>query len=311
MSALILWAIPASMLYTGRYSDAPAVRLVMRGLDSLKVGLLEEAERRAQEALEVARWGSHPVGEGMAALVLSNIYWMTGRIQPALDRAKRAREIFKQQAAPDQRHNEAVAALNLGLVYHLMGNYSGALNEYYTARQWLDTARQHWTDQKEEEQKKRCDHLMEWIEHLIERLIESAPLERQPTLFFPVGSADGAKAALWGEYSRDTSLLLDGKTLRIVPLQDRLVVLTADCCVFPVPPQMHPMIQAQAGQVSDYVLAQLGDPLPGDPFHISLDSQGILNFLRQPDGHIIGTVQPVRILGGVKPQNYRPIALLI
>ncbi len=311
MSDQTLWAIPASMLYIGRDSDAPAIRLVMQGLDSLKAGYLEEAERRAQEALEVARWGRHPVGEGMAALVLSNIYWGTGRIHPAFERARQSRQIFKQQPAPDQRHNEAVAALNLGLVYHLMGNYSRALNEYYAAQQMLDIARQHWTAQKETEQGERCVQLMQWVEHLIERLIEYAPLERQLTLFFPVGFADGARATLWGEYSRGTSLFLDGKTLQIVSLRDRLV-LTADCCVFPVPPQVQQTIQAQIGRSGNYILAQPGAPLPGDPFYISLDSQGILSFHRQPDGTIIfEVVQSARILGGVKPKNYRPIGLVI
>lgn len=304
----IFWAIPASALYTGRDSDAPAVRLVLRGLDALKAGHLNDAERLAQEALETARKGHHALGEGIAALFLSNLAWGINRTQQALELAQRAREVLKQQPSPDQRHNEAIAALNLGLVRHLMGDHTGALNEYYAARQLLNTAHQYWTRQKKLEQVQQCEQFIQWVEHLTERLIDPAPHARGLTLLLPVPFANGATATLWGEYDRDASLILDGKTLQVVPLRDWLV-LTTDCCVFPVPdPQVHRLIQQQSGKDGDYILAQPGDPLPGDPFYISVDSQGITSFIYQPGGPVITTVQPVRILGGAQ---YRPVALAV
>jgi tetratricopeptide (TPR) repeat protein len=307
----ILWAIPASALYIGRHSGMPAVRLVVRGLDALKAGHLDDAERLARDALETARKGRHSLGEGMAALLLSNLYWGLGRTQPALDMARQAREVFRRQPGPDQRHNEAVSALNLGLVRHLMEDYTGALNEYHDARQLLDNASQYWITQKETEQADLCEQLQQWAEHLIERLTDSPSRERALTLFLPVHFADGAKASLWGEYARDASLILDGKTLRILPLRDWLV-LTADCCVFPVPdPQMHQLIQQQVGEDGDYILAQPGDPLPDDPFYISVDSQGITEFIRQQDGTVMATIQLVRIIGGPAPTRYRPVALAV
>ena len=193
----ILWAIPASALYIGRHSGMPAVRLVVRGLDALKAGHLDDAERLARDALETARKGRHSLGEGMAALLLSNLYWGLGRTQPALDMARQAREVFRRQPGPDQRHNEAVSALNLGLVRHLMGDYTGALNEYHDARQLLDNASQYWITQKETEQADLCEQLQQWAEHLIERLTDSPSHERALTLFLPVHFADGAKASLW------------------------------------------------------------------------------------------------------------------
>jgi len=322
-SAWIFWAIPASALYTGRDSDVPVVRLVIRGLDALKAGRLDEAERLAREALDTARKGRRLLSEtareeryppcgGMAALLLSNLYWGTGRTQPALELALQAREVFQQQPSPDQWHNEAIAVLNLGLVYHLTGEYAGALNEYYSARQLLDKASQHWITHKEMEQANLCERLKQWIDHLTGRLIESAPHERRLTLFLPVGFTDGAEASLWGEYARDASLILDGKTLRVVPFQDWLV-LTADCCVFPVPddPQVHQLIQQRVGEDGDYILAQPGNPLPGDPFYISVDAQGITEFIRQRDGAVITMVQLVRIIGGPGPARYRPVALAV
>jgi len=308
----IFWAIPASALYTGRDSDAPAVRLVVRGLDALKAGRLDEAERLAWEALETALKGGDPLGEGMAALFLSNLCWGTGRTQPALDLARRAREVFRRQPGPDQRHNQAVAALNLGLVRHLMGDHTGALNEYHAARQLLDDASQHWITQKEMEQANLCERLKQWIDHLTGRLIESAPHERRLTLFLPVGFADGVPAALWGEHARDASLLVGGKTLRVAPLRDWLV-LTPDCCVFPLPDdsQVHQLIQQQVGEDGDYILAQPGEPLPDDPFYISVNPQGITKFIRQQDGIVIATVQLVRIIGGPGPARYRPVALAV
>lgn len=307
----IFWAIPASALYIGRDSDAPAIRLVLRGLEVLKAGRLEDAERLAQEALEAARKGHHALGEGIAAVFSSSLYWGTNRTEPALRLAQRARDLLKQQPGPDQRHNEAIAALNLGLVCHLMGDYAGALNEYYAARQLLDTAHQYWTGQKELEQARRCEHLIQWVEHLTERLIDSAPHERALTLFLPVPFANGATATLWGEYDRDASLILDGKTLRIIPMRDRLI-LTADCYVFSVPKDspVHRLIQEQVGEDGDHILAQPGEPLPDDPFHISLDPEGILKFVRQQDGAIIGEPQTVRILGGTSLARYRPVAVI-
>lgn len=306
----IFWAIPASALYTGRDSDAPAVRLVLRGLDALKGGHLNDAERLAQEALETARKGHHFLGEGIAALFLSNLSWGTNRAEQALRLAQRARDLLKQQPSPDQRHNEAIAALNLGLVRHLMADYTGALNEYYAARQLLDAAHQYWTGQKRLEQVQQCEQIIQWVDHLIERLIDSAPHERALTLFLPVSFANGATAALWGEYGWDTSLILDGRTLGILPLGDWLI-LTIDCCVFPVPdPQVRWLIQQQVGKAGDHILALPGEPLPDDPFYISLDSQGITRFIRR-DGTIIAEVQMVRILGGPAPARYRPVAAAV
>ncbi len=308
----ILWAIPASALYTGRDSGMPAVRLVVRGLDALKSGHLDDAERFAKDALDTARKGRHSLGEGMAALLLSNLYWGLGRTQPALDLARQAREVFRRQPGPDQRHNEAVSALNLGLVCHLMGDYTGALNEYHDARQLLDSAFQYWTTRKETEQADLCEQLQQWTDHLTERLTESASHERALTLFLPVHFVDGAIATLWGEYARDASLLLDGRTLRFIPLRDWLV-LTADCCVFSVPddPQVHHLIQQQVKKDGDYILAQPGDPLPDDPFYISVGLQGVTEFIRQRDGTVIATVQLVRIIGGPGPTRYRPVALAV
>jgi len=104
-------------------------------------------------------------------------------------------------------------------------------------------------------------------------------------------------------------LILDGKTLRIVPLRDWLV-LTSDCCVFPLPDdsQVHQLIQQQVGEDGDYILAQPGEPLPDDPFYISVNPQGITEFIRQRDGTVIATVQPLRILGTAQ---YRPLALAV
>ncbi len=309
MANLILWAIPISALYTESSQDIPSVQIVIRALDLLKAGNLEAAERLLEEALNVARQGHHPIGEGMAALCLSNIYWETNRLQQAHYLARKAREIFRQQPAPDQRHNEAIATFNLGLVRHLSGDM-GALNEYYAAQELLDKARRYWVEHNRRERVNQCDQLAKWIQHLIERLGRSDPYQRSLTLFLPIIFADGATATLWGEHSRDVALILNGKTLQVVPLRNWLV-LTADCCVFPIPLQLRPQIQLPSGKVGDYVLTHPGDPLPGDQFYIALDSQGITQFIRHPDGRVVATEQGLRIIGGARQQNYRPIALLI
>jgi len=225
--------------------------------------------------------------------------------------ARRAREVFQQQPGPDQRHNEAIAVLNLGLVYHLTGEYAGALNEYYRAQQLLANASQHWVTKNEMEQANLCERLKQWTDHLTERLTESTSHERALTLFLPVHFVDGAIATLWGEYARDASLLLDGRTLRFIPLRDWLV-LTTDCWVFPLPDdsQVHQLIQQQVGEDGDYILTRPGDPLPDDPFYISPGGDD-LKFIRQSDGTIIGTLTSGRVLGGAGPARYCPLALAI
>lgn len=310
MASQILWAIPISALYIENHQDSPAIRMLLRALDLLKGGNLGEAERLAQEALEVARRGHHPIGEGMAALYLSNIYWGTGRALLARDLARRARDVFRQQTSRDQRHNEAIATLNLALVLHLTGDHFEALNEYGAAQQLLDTARQHWVKHNRGEQVSQCEQLGKWTEHLTERLITSTPPYRNLTLFLPIRAANGTTATLWGEYARDAAVLLDGRTLKAVPVRDPLV-LTTDCCIFPIPPQVWQQIQIPSGQTGDYALTRPGDPLPGDPFYIALDGQGTTQFIRQLDGRVVGTLQGVRIIGGMGQQNYRPIAVLI
>lgn len=301
MASRILWAIPISMLYTEDARRFPAVQMVLRALDLLKAGNLGEAEQLMQKALEVAHRGHHSVSEGIAALGLSNLYWGTGRALLACDLARRARHVFRQQANHDQRHNEAVAAFNLGLVHHLIGDHFEALNEYQAAQQLLDTARQHWVKHNKGKQVSQCDQLEKWIKHLTDRLITSAPLQRNLTLFLPVSFANGATATLWGEYARDASVILGERTLRAVPLQEWLV-LTADCCVFPIPPQVWQEVHLPSGQTGDYALVQPGDSLPDSPFGISGD------FIRLSNGRVIPTGKSHRIIGG---GNYRPIALLI
>lgn len=323
MASQILWAIPISVLYTESGQDFPAVRMLTRALDLLKVGNLGEAERLMQEALEVARRGHHPIGEGMAALCLSNIYWGTfwgtGRALLARDLALRACDVFGRQAGRDQRHNEAVATFNLGLVHHLTGDHFEALNKYYAAQQLLDTARRYWVRRNQTDRVTQCDQLETWVQRLVERLITSNPHQRSLALFLPIGFADGAMATLWGEYGRDVSVILDKqRTLKASPLR-RWLALTADCCVFPIPLQVWQQVHLPSGKTGNYALTHPGDPLKDDPFYISLDKQDednqlIIRFRRQPDGKIVAEVQDVRIIGGTgqrSHQNYRPIALLI
>lgn len=311
MSYRVFWAIPASILYTGRDTDTPAVQWVIRGLELLTEGNPEKAEPLFIEALEIARHGHHSLGKGMAALCLTNLYWGTGRLLQAHELAHQAYKIFQKQSGPDQRHNEAAAAFNLGLVHHLMGDLLEAINDYHQAQQALTSAHQYWVACKEYRRADQCIQLGRWIDHLLQTVLTSAPDERKPTLFLPIHLADGGTATLWGQHGQGVSLIVDGKTLQVSPLYpQKWLVLTADCCVFPLPDEMHPPIQQEFGQDGDYVLAQPGDPLPGDPFYISQDDQGITTFVR--DKTIIGTVQTPRILGGAgSEQKYRPVALAV
>ncbi len=64
---------------------------------------------------------------------LSEVQRETGRLGPALQSAREAYHILQRQPPMLQRHNEALAAYNLGLLHHLLGNRPEALNWYDTA----------------------------------------------------------------------------------------------------------------------------------------------------------------------------------
>ncbi|MCS7178843.1 MAG: tetratricopeptide repeat protein [Anaerolineae bacterium] len=307
----ISWDIPASLLYTGRDQDAPAVQLVIRGLEFLRKGRLEEAAQVAQEALEVARRGHHSIGEGMAALCLSNIYWGTAAFGPALRLALQAYEVFRRQPAPDQRQNEAVAAFNLGLVHHLMGNHAEALNGYYAARQALATALQHWVTHKLHQRAYQCIQLRGWIQQLMQALIGPAPQKKELTILMPVGFVDSGTATLtgveMGGYLLGVSFCIDGKTLRLIPLQEPLT-FSSDCCVFPIPDPAQQPIREVVGEEANYVLAQPDSPMPTDPFYIS-DGPDYIEFVMR-GGKVAGKIHKARVLGGTGPAQYRPIGLI-
>lgn len=279
MSHLILWgAVLTSMLYTGRDQGAPSVQLAMRGLDMLKEGQVERAEQMFTDALKVAQKGQHPRGEGMAALCLSNMYWGMGLTSPPVrDFARKAYEIFAQQASIDQRHNEAIAAFNLGLIHQFIGDHVEAINKYYIARQVLVTAYQHWVAYKEQKQAYRCFQLGKWIEHLMERLVGSAPDERKVSFFIPIEIKNHGTAILWSDNLRVVSVLIDRSTFQVNPLQEFLV-LTADCCVFPIPDPAHQPIQEEIGKDGEYILARKEAPIPERTFYV-METNGDFDFV--------------------------------
>lgn len=307
----ISWDIPASLLYTGRDHDTPAVQLVVQSLAFLRKGRLEEAEEVARESLEVARRGHHSIGEGMAALCLSNIYWGTDRAGPALRLAYQAYETFGRQSALDQRHNEAIAAFNLGLVHHLIGNYTEALNGYHAAYRVLNVAYDHWVTAKENQRAYQCSQLKKWVEQLKSTLISSAPQKTEPTVLIPVSIADSGTATLTGVevegYLLGVSLSIDGRALRLLPLQEPLI-FASDCCIFPVPDPAHQPLREILGEDASHILAQPDTPVPTDPFYIS-DGPDFITFTLK-SGKAIGTIRKARVLGGTGPAQYRPIGLL-
>jgi len=160
----------------------------------LAAGKLREAERCARDAQESSRKARAHVDQAQALIHLSEVYREMGKLGPALRAARQAYDILRRQPGLAQRHNEAVAAYDLGLVHQLLGNEMDALNWYQTAHHLFELAREYWAAHRDGARVRVCVRLQRWIANLSDCVTQ----DRQyggyhSTLIIParlVGNAD-------------------------------------------------------------------------------------------------------------------------
>jgi len=231
-------------------------------------GDLKEAERLAQEARESSREARAHVEHAAALTRLSEIYRQLGKLGPALRCARQTYDILQRQPGLVQRHNEAVAAYNLGLIHHLLGNEVDALNWYQTARRLFELAREFWAAHKDTQRVRACAQLERWIASLSGCLTHDRQRDGfHSSVIIParlIGSGESffslAKLRVSG-YLLGQQLVIGERSFQVhtlsssgrPTLKERLMISEEEYAVFELPEPACSQVGAQAG---DYVLAQ-------------------------------------------------------
>lgn len=319
MIYLLCEQTPSSLLYIEEI-DAPATLLIQKSLAHLKEGDFRGAEARAQEALAVARQGRNPLEQAMASLCLSDIYRNTNRLGPALQMALQAYEGFQRLSSLVQRYNEGIAAYNLGLIHHLMGESAKALNWYATARQRLVRAKGYWSGRRMESLARRCEYVEACITRLSEILTAPERRPEDPTAVILVVSDDDiptvTEIGIEG-FRPGGNLWVDGRTVQVIAPSDQVtLILDQNCRIFRIPEDVPDDVCARIGvQRGDYALARREeDPQIGVIYIAKTGTDtDFVEFYRDTNGRVNGKSVTGRILGGFGPSDlptYRPLAFL-
>lgn len=313
---------PFALFYHREPSDF-ARRLLERAEQRRRAGELREAELYAHQARQHSHEARAYIDQAASLVLLSDIYREMGKLGPALRSAREAYEVLQRQPGLDQRHNEAVAAYNLGLIHHLLGNDVEALNWYQNARQMLDLAREHWAAQKELSLMNACQRLSRWVAELSESLShEEGRGGLQFSLILParlMGSKDGqlsvAKLKLDGLLP-EPNLRIGDRTFELHPFPGKPAVVHPgeSYLIFEVPEQIGSRFGARRG---DCILARrVSDWGTGGGYYLLNGAAGLDagQFHRDGTGKVFfQSLITGRVIGGIEGGDfsvYDPLALL-
>lgn len=165
--------IPTALLYLEQTSP-----LVQRLLSYCRSALREQrwqhAQLCAQDVINLCLETGDHTGEALALVHLADFYGDVGELGEALECCVRAHKLFHQQAAPVQRHNEAVAAYMLGLLSESQSTgFTAALGWYQEAVQLFGVAREYWATINDSPKVKLCSELRSNLEKRIEQMLNS------------------------------------------------------------------------------------------------------------------------------------------
>jgi tetratricopeptide (TPR) repeat protein len=105
----------------------------------------KKAEGQIKATLKFCRESDDQISIALAQLHLALFYAEVGEIDQAVQNCEEAYRRFQRQPYLIQRHNEALAAYALGLLYELfLSNRGKALYWYQEALRLLDMARNYW-----------------------------------------------------------------------------------------------------------------------------------------------------------------------
>ena len=312
---------PSALFHHGAFRE-PVQRLLERADRCWLAGDLKGAERYAQEARLSSREVWAHVEEAAALIRLSDVYREMGRLGPALRSAREAYDLLSRQPGLVQRHNEGVAAYNLGVIHHLLGNEVEALNWYQTARQVLKLAREYWAARKGTDLVRTCRRLEQWIAELSDSLTrEEGRGGLLSTLILPaqlIGDGDGhasvTELRVEG-YLLGPRLVIGDRSFQVHPLTGGSVIIRAGEVyrVFEIPEEACPPTGARKG---DYVLMRQAEPEGPDRDWGVLEGEAGPDFghFRREEGRVsFESWTTGRVIGGLEGGDfslYAPLALL-
>jgi tetratricopeptide (TPR) repeat protein len=314
--------VPSRLLHTEGFRDF-SCRLLDQALDCREKGEWERAEQTASNARDSSREKRAHAEQAAALIHLADIYRERGRLGPALRHAQEAHEILNRQASLTQRHNEAVAAYNLGLIHHLLGNDGDALNWYQTAQRGFEEARKRWATRKETGWVRTCIVMEEWIRNLSESLTRVEDRDGLlSTFIIPAQLVEGHNGNLGtaelrvNGYRLGRQLEIGDRTFQVRPVKRSGVILQPedDYRIFEIPADVCLQIGAKKG---DCVLAERRDKEdPKAPYCVVEGGAGpdFGRFRRNSSGAVeFYSVTTKRVIGGVSGSDfpiYYPVARL-
>ncbi len=309
---------PSALLYTANL-PAFAQELLQRAGEHRQAGDWERAERCARDARQYFEQAHDQAGVAVALIHLADIHRERGQTGLLLAEAQEAYHLLQAHPALEQRHNEAVAAYNLGLVHYLLGNNSQARAWHRTAQEAFETARKTlWLPRRELDWAGRCVEMRERLEAMNKALVYPAALPRRTVV--SKNSTFSTAQLSASDYVLGQQLTIGGATFQVYSLtgSDVAIVPDGEYHVIKAPPQACLLIGARAG---DYMLARetkKKDPFvpysiariegefalghferdPADParwFFLSVDARTIGGSGEAPLYHPIALLRPTRL----------------
>lgn len=316
--------VPSALLYRETLSPT-ACQLLERADKCRQLGDMRVVERKLDKLRRSSQRGRMHIEHAIALICLSDVYREGGRLGPARRCAHKAYTILRGQVGSAQRHNQAVAAYNLGLIHHLLGDEREAADWYRTALRVLELACEHWARHNLGEQFADCRELERWVRALDVCLSREDEHDGFRSILVPVlvlgGEKDSLSVAELGVncYRLNQRLVIGDRVFQVesvlvngeLSLRGRLVLKGEEYRILSIPDEACSEIQARRG---DHVLVQRTERDQVDPDKpyvvegaagpefgkFSRDSAGKVSFKSAVTGRIIGDVRCI----------YSPIALL-
>lgn len=314
--------VPSSLLYLGEEVDL-CQRLLQRAREYREIGEWDRALKAAREVQTSSCSKDATVLRAAALLHISDIYREWGRLGPALRSAREGYDIFSYQAKLAQQHNAAVGAYSLGMIHHMLGNFSDAINWYRSACEKFEQAEKFWSEGRMLSYKDTCTRIQAWIRSLSNCLADEA---QDPCFILPartMGESELSSAPVQmaiREYVLEGEVVIENRAFQARGMQGgpvRLPVYTS-CRVYEVPDVAQPFVGAQEG---DYVLVERTDSRqvqanPRLKWGVVEEDAGaeFVHFRRNAAGNInLESMSSGRIIGGTTNDDlplYSLIALL-
>jgi tetratricopeptide (TPR) repeat protein len=269
---------------------------------------IPEAERCARDSLEASQEPSTKSSYAVALIHLADLNRQVGKLGPALAECQRAYRIFQHHVSRYQRHNEAVAAYALGLVYQLLGSDMDALRLYRESDQLFERVKEDWAAVNALTQVEACTRVQRWIGTLRGYLTTAqnrANTNHLTGIRVPIILSDSEEIRFAvaeldiDEYVVARRLTVNGESFRMQNLTGtrRISMATGvEYYALEIPAEAHETLGASEGdyalvrrekspnQVGPGVLEMAGEPEFGS---FQRDDEGNVHFVRS-DATVIG-----------------------